>query len=83
MKMKRKAIFPLLTMGLILSSIFLWNECKNNSTEPNNNNSINYDYSYIYHYRSVFDISKFTVIKENRYSRLMMISNYMTDNEVA
>lgn len=77
--MKRKAYIHPLTMGLVFYSILLWSGCKENPTEPEN---INYDYSYIYHYRSDFDISKFTVIKENRYSRLMMIPNYITDSEV-
>jgi hypothetical protein len=80
--MKREVNIDGMMVCLILCSIILFAGCKENSTQPESSDAINYDYSYIAHYRSDFDISKFSVINENKHSRLRIIPNYMNDAEL-
>jgi hypothetical protein len=82
--MKKISIF----IGVFILS---FNCCKkdnlSNASKQKTNSSdttvINYDYSYINHYRNDFDINKYNKIAENKYSIIYAVSNYMTDNEVA
>jgi hypothetical protein len=80
--MKRKERFRMMVLSIVLSCISFWSGCKDNSTESESGEAINYDYSYIYKYDSDFNISQFTVVKENKYSKILMIHGYMTDNQI-
>jgi len=73
----------LLFVAVILSCFLCWNGCKDNSTESESEEPVSYDYSYIYKYNSSFDMSMFTVTKENKFSRFMMIPSYMSDYQIS
>jgi hypothetical protein len=75
------AIRRSLSMSVIVCSVMALCACKH-STEADGDQPLQYDYSYVNHYRTDFDASKFTVIKENQYSRLCMMPNALTDTQV-
>jgi len=50
--------------------------------QGNDSSYIYYDYSYIKTYKQDFDFSKFTIVKENKYSKFLIIPKYITDDEI-
>jgi hypothetical protein len=81
--MKKGIKIRLLLAAIIISYSLCLNGCKENSTEPESEEPVNYDYSYIYKYNSSFNMSKFTIIKENKYSRFMIMPSYMSDYQIS
>jgi hypothetical protein len=81
--MKQGIKIRILVAVITVNCFLFWNGCKDNSTESEGEDVINYDYSYIYKYDSDFNMSKFTVIKENEYSRFLTKPNYLTDYQLS
>lgn len=78
----KNSILQIFLSGAILLVLSSCSKDNSDNDQSILKDTIHYDYSYIYHYRNNFDLSKFSQIVENKYSRILLMPGYLTVDEL-